>query len=72
MLGRSMVRFHFRPDGMVIFVGVVAFTDAEMEADRTEVIPWQKLETIDASEFIEIVDRVCMPSHEVLKAKGSA
>lgn len=78
VLRRVAVRFQFWPEGLVIATRI-ALREEDCdnphkhelrEAARQEIVPWDKLETIDAAELAAIVDRVCQPAHDML-AKGA-
>lgn len=70
-LRRVAVRFQFWPEGLVISAAITARNKEEMKATRQEIIPWHRLSTIDAAEFIGIIDRVCQPAHDLLRAKDA-
>lgn len=72
MLQRARVRIGFWPEGMVISCMVPARTEEELQANVPEVIPWERLHTVDPSAMIEAIDRVCARHHQLIGARGTA
>jgi hypothetical protein len=71
-LGRVAVRFAFWPDGLVISFNITARNREELTATRQEIVSWDRLASVDPAEFMGIVDRVCQPAHDLLRAKDQS